>query len=318
MGVRDDTLNYAKMTVDPETIRRRIQKEESSQLDGLNRVESLARVCSLSKILATDLSDTVQELSITSPKQLKDDSRASLTWENSESVVPFYSSRERGTTGIYSRAERRAKLERYRAKKNRRTFSKKILYACRKSFADSRPRVGGRFVPLKDLPVSDAQRSPQQAEQEFSDLLASISADLAQQAKESLCHSPDLSHLPSLNENHSLRHTSAGFCSPTSSASATSLSFKPYDSSYSDFRVLSPYLQSPYYTPLSSPAATSPASFSYSFPSRPNSSSPLCPQAPNREPSQFYRSHQNSRVDEPASLLLLSLASSNATRAEVF
>lgn len=52
--------------------------------------------------------------------------------------------------GIYTRAERRAKIERFKQKKNRRNFDKKILYACRKSFADSRPRIGGRFVARQD------------------------------------------------------------------------------------------------------------------------------------------------------------------------
>lgn len=54
------------------------------------------------------------------------------------------------TVGIYTRAERRAKIERFKEKKNRRNFDKKILYACRKSFADSRPRIGGRFVARQD------------------------------------------------------------------------------------------------------------------------------------------------------------------------
>lgn len=50
------------------------------------------------------------------------------------------------TTGIYTKAERRQKILRFREKRERRNFSKKVLYSCRKQFADSRPRVGGRFV----------------------------------------------------------------------------------------------------------------------------------------------------------------------------
>lgn len=50
------------------------------------------------------------------------------------------------TIGIYTRAERRAKIQRFRQKRERRNFSKRILYCSRKRFADSRPRVGGRFV----------------------------------------------------------------------------------------------------------------------------------------------------------------------------
>jgi len=50
------------------------------------------------------------------------------------------------TIGVYTRTERAAKLLRYRQKRARRNFTKRVLYGCRKRFADSRPRVGGRFV----------------------------------------------------------------------------------------------------------------------------------------------------------------------------
>ncbi|XP_062205693.1 uncharacterized protein LOC133907640 isoform X2 [Phragmites australis] len=42
--------------------------------------------------------------------------------------------------------ERREKIHRYIKKRNERNFSKKIKYACRKTLADSRPRVRGRFA----------------------------------------------------------------------------------------------------------------------------------------------------------------------------
>jgi hypothetical protein len=47
--------------------------------------------------------------------------------------------------GTYTRAERRAKIARYKAKKERRNFHT-VHYSCRKEFADKRPRVGGRFI----------------------------------------------------------------------------------------------------------------------------------------------------------------------------
>lgn len=52
--------------------------------------------------------------------------------------------------GTYTRAERAAKIARYREKRARRKWTKKIMYDCRKSFADNRPRVGGRFIKMKD------------------------------------------------------------------------------------------------------------------------------------------------------------------------
>ncbi|KAJ8530666.1 hypothetical protein K7X08_023547 [Anisodus acutangulus] len=48
--------------------------------------------------------------------------------------------------GRCSPEARREKVHRYMKKRNERNFSKKIKYACRKTLADSRPRVRGRFA----------------------------------------------------------------------------------------------------------------------------------------------------------------------------
>ncbi|KAG9137487.1 hypothetical protein Leryth_016782 [Lithospermum erythrorhizon] len=47
--------------------------------------------------------------------------------------------------------ERKEKIKKYMKKRNERNFNKKIKYACRKTLADSRPRVRGRFVKNDDL-----------------------------------------------------------------------------------------------------------------------------------------------------------------------
>jgi hypothetical protein len=47
---------------------------------------------------------------------------------------------------IYTKEERQEAIRRYKNKK--RNYNKRTLYKCRKTFADSRPRVGGRFVCL--------------------------------------------------------------------------------------------------------------------------------------------------------------------------
>lgn len=49
-------------------------------------------------------------------------------------------------SGRCSVEARREKIHRYMKKRNERNFSKKIKYACRKTLADSRPRVRGRFA----------------------------------------------------------------------------------------------------------------------------------------------------------------------------
>ncbi|XP_072996685.1 uncharacterized protein [Typha latifolia] len=51
-----------------------------------------------------------------------------------------------GRVGRYSAEERKERIEKYRSKRNQRNFHKKITYACRKTLADSRPRVRGRFA----------------------------------------------------------------------------------------------------------------------------------------------------------------------------
>ncbi|CAN1189396.1 Zinc finger protein CONSTANS-LIKE 5 [Linum perenne] len=50
-----------------------------------------------------------------------------------------------------SDAARKEKLSRYRDKKNRRNFGRKIKYACRKALADSQPRIRGRFAKTEGL-----------------------------------------------------------------------------------------------------------------------------------------------------------------------
>ncbi|XP_042027485.1 zinc finger protein CONSTANS-LIKE 4-like [Salvia splendens] len=53
--------------------------------------------------------------------------------------------------GKISVEERKRKIHRYLKKRNERNFSKKIKYACRKTLADSRPRVRGRFAKNDEL-----------------------------------------------------------------------------------------------------------------------------------------------------------------------
>ncbi|EEF51223.1 two-component response regulator-like PRR37 [Ricinus communis] len=48
--------------------------------------------------------------------------------------------------GRYSAEERKDRISKYRAKRNQRNFTKTIKYACRKTLADNRPRIRGRFA----------------------------------------------------------------------------------------------------------------------------------------------------------------------------
>ncbi|CAN0921698.1 Zinc finger protein CONSTANS-LIKE 1 [Linum grandiflorum] len=51
----------------------------------------------------------------------------------------------------YSPLEKQQRILRYRTKRNLRNFSKKIKYECRKTLADSRPRIRGRFARNDEL-----------------------------------------------------------------------------------------------------------------------------------------------------------------------
>ncbi|PON57027.1 CCT domain containing protein [Parasponia andersonii] len=51
--------------------------------------------------------------------------------------------------------ERRKKLSRYRNKKSKRNFGRKVKYACRKAIADNQPRIRGRFAKTDE---SDGKR----------------------------------------------------------------------------------------------------------------------------------------------------------------
>ncbi|KAM3321715.1 zinc finger protein CONSTANS-LIKE 7 isoform X1 [Capsicum chacoense] len=48
--------------------------------------------------------------------------------------------------GRYSAEERKERILRYKAKRTQRNFNKTIKYACRKTLADNRPRIRGRFA----------------------------------------------------------------------------------------------------------------------------------------------------------------------------
>ncbi|KZV34020.1 hypothetical protein F511_02793 [Dorcoceras hygrometricum] len=82
--------------------------------------------------------------------------------------------------GKLSVEERKRKIHRYMKKRNERNFSKKIKYACRKTLADSRPRVRGRFArndELGDIGRSGGSSHEDDKDEEFSLFSTQIPAD---------------------------------------------------------------------------------------------------------------------------------------------
>lgn len=66
--------------------------------------------------------------------------------------------------GAYTKEQRQLLIEKFRAKKKRRVWRKQIKYDCRKTLADNRPRVKGRFVSRKERGEddrNDASSSPE-------------------------------------------------------------------------------------------------------------------------------------------------------------
>lgn len=63
--------------------------------------------------------------------------------------------------GSCSSEARMHKLSRYRSKKSRRNFGRKIKYACRKALADSQPRVRGRFARSEETEICTKRKQEQ-------------------------------------------------------------------------------------------------------------------------------------------------------------
>ncbi|KAL2348026.1 hypothetical protein Fmac_002026 [Flemingia macrophylla] len=73
--------------------------------------------------------------------------------------------------GRYSAEERQQKISKYRAKRSQRKFKKIIKYACRKTLADNRIRIRGRFArndENSDIPkVPSSTSTTQEYEDDF-------------------------------------------------------------------------------------------------------------------------------------------------------
>uniref|UniRef100_A0A7N0U1Q6 CCT domain-containing protein n=1 Tax=Kalanchoe fedtschenkoi TaxID=63787 RepID=A0A7N0U1Q6_KALFE len=62
--------------------------------------------------------------------------------------------------GRYSAEQRRMSIDKYRAKRSLRNFNKTIKYECRKTLADNRPRIRGRFKRNEETADKNVSKSP--------------------------------------------------------------------------------------------------------------------------------------------------------------
>ncbi|KAF8013389.1 hypothetical protein BT93_I1285 [Corymbia citriodora subsp. variegata] len=89
----------------------------------------IRRACSTGDLQSTGMAQTTPQ-SFSSP----------LATETSFTEEP------NAKVGRYSAEERKEKILKYKAKRSQRNFNKTIKYACRKTLADNRPRIRGRFA----------------------------------------------------------------------------------------------------------------------------------------------------------------------------
>ncbi|XAR67275.1 hypothetical protein NMG60_11001966 [Bertholletia excelsa] len=76
---------------------------------------------------------------------------ATENWGFPVSQIPASMEEPTAKVGKYSTEERKDRILRYMKKKNQRNFNKTIKYACRKTLADKRVRVRGRFARNNEL-----------------------------------------------------------------------------------------------------------------------------------------------------------------------
>jgi hypothetical protein len=70
--------------------------------------------------------------------------------------------------GTLTLEERRARILRYRQKRHERNFRKRIKYNCRKTLADSRPRIRGRFARNDEIEELLKQKKLEEQKQQSS------------------------------------------------------------------------------------------------------------------------------------------------------
>ncbi|CAN8295643.1 unnamed protein product [Cochlearia groenlandica] len=95
--------------------------------------------------------------------------------------------------GKLTAEQKKEKIRKYMKKRNERNFSKKIKYACRKTLADSRPRVRGRFAKNDEFCEPNRQASSSHHEEDDDD-------DVGVKEEEQLVDSSDIfSHISGVN-----------------------------------------------------------------------------------------------------------------------
>ncbi|CAK8539362.1 unnamed protein product [Lathyrus sativus] len=82
--------------------------------------------------------------------------------------------------GRYSVEERKQKISKYRAKRKQRKFNKIIKYECRKTLADNRTRIRGRFArndETSEIPKTPSSKIKEYEDELWVDLIEGLNED---------------------------------------------------------------------------------------------------------------------------------------------
>ncbi|XP_004511566.1 uncharacterized protein [Cicer arietinum] len=99
--------------------------------------------------------------------------------QNMKTIVTHESQTEEANfkVGRYSAEERKEKISKYRAKRSQRKFNKIIKYACRKTLADNRTRIRGRFArndETNDIPKPQSSKIDEYQQEFWVDLIEGL------------------------------------------------------------------------------------------------------------------------------------------------
>ncbi|RZB88019.1 hypothetical protein D0Y65_027500 [Glycine soja] len=122
----------------------------------------------------------VSSLKGCSSKALGTESQQLVPGAGSSASLPEISNLEDSSfkVGKLSVEQRKEKINRYMKKRNERNFSKKIKYACRKTLADSRPRVRGRFAKNDDFGETNRTTSSNHEEDDEEEVVVKDEDDM--------------------------------------------------------------------------------------------------------------------------------------------
>ncbi|RLM74673.1 C2C2-CO-like transcription factor [Panicum miliaceum] len=137
---------------------------------------------SMDDIKAIGVQNGPAELDLTGAKLFYSDHSMNHSVSSSEAaVVPDAAAGAAPVVPVVSRGlEREARLMRYREKRKSRRFEKTIRYASRKAYAETRPRIKGRFAKRTPGPGADGEDPLEEHEEEmYSSAAAAVAALMA-------------------------------------------------------------------------------------------------------------------------------------------